>query len=281
MDGKIFDIQRFSIYDGPGIRTNVFFKGCNLRCLWCHNPESQQMREQLLFRRDKCIGCGKCTALCGNTFTENCTACGKCVEGCPASAREISGRTMTADAVVEAVLRDRAYYETSGGGVTLSGGEPLLQADFALEILRQCKANGLHTAVETAANVPWQTFEKVLPYLDLVLCDLKCIDEEKHKALTGVSNKTILENAEKLKHSDVQLLFRMPVIPTCNDDEAEKVAAFAGDTPLEILAYHETGCGKYDALGMEYKLKEITPPTVEFMQALADRTHSTYAPTGM
>ena len=281
MEGKIFDIQRFSIYDGPGIRTNVFFKGCNLRCLWCHNPESQSIKNQLMFRREKCIGCGRCTALCGNTFTEACTACGKCVESCPASAREITGKTMTADAVVEAVLKDRAFYETSGGGVTLSGGEPLLQADFALEILRKCKENGLHTAVETAANVPWHTFEKVLPYLDMVLCDIKCIDEEKHKALTGVDNKTILENAEKLKHSGAELLFRMPVIPTCNDDEVEKVAAFTGDTSLEILAYHETGCGKYDALGMEYKLKNVPAPDKAFMQELADKTNSIYAPTGL
>ena len=178
MDGRIFDIQRFSIYDGPGIRTNVFLKGCNLRCKWCHNPESQRMANDLLFYREKCVGCGACKAVCDKAFTPACTGCGKCAEVCRHGAREISGRTVSADEVVGKVLRDRRFYKTSGGGVTLTGGEPLLQPDFAAEILEKCKAAGLHTAVETAGNVPWSTFERVLPYLDLVLFDLKSLDEQ-------------------------------------------------------------------------------------------------------
>lgn len=281
MNGKIFDIQRFSIYDGPGIRTNVFFKGCNLRCLWCHNPESQIAENQLMFYQSKCTGCGKCTEICGNTFSQNCTSCGRCVEICPHGARKITGRTADSDEVVSEVLKDRAFYETSGGGVTLSGGEPLLQIDFAVEILRKCKENGINTAIETAANVPWSFFEKALPFLDYILCDVKCIDENLHKKLTGVSNRTILENAERLKKENISLTFRMPVIPTLNDCEVAAVKSFAGDYPLELLAYHNTGKDKYTALGKEYALGEIVPPTVEFMNALAAENGCIYAPTGI
>ena len=281
MDGRIFDIQRFSIYDGEGIRTNVFFKGCNLRCLWCHNPESQQMKDELMFYKDKCRGCGECLKICGNTFKESCVACGKCVDVCSYSARKISGQTVSADEVVKKVLRDKAFYDTSGGGVTLSGGEPLLQADFALEILRKCRENGVSTAIETAADVPWEVFEKLLPYLDFVFCDIKCIDEALHKKLTGVGNGRILENAERLKQSGVKMRFRMPVIPSLNVDEVSKAVAFAGDIPLELMAYHITGCNKYDALGREYKIGSIEPPTKEYMTALAEKTGAIYDPTGI
>ncbi len=281
MNGVIFDIQRFSVYDGDGIRTNVFFKGCNLRCLWCHNPESQLMTPQLMFYKNSCVGCGKCAEICRNTFTENCTACGRCVEVCAHGARKISGRTASAEEVVETVLRDKEYYITSGGGVTLSGGEPLLQPEFAREILRLCKENGVNTAIETAANVKWEAFERVLPFTDAVLCDIKAIDESTHRRLTGVSNALILENAEKLKKSGVKLLFRTPVIPGLNDTEVKKIAEFAGDTPLELLAYHKTGCGKYDALGIEYSIPEIVPPEKEQMEALAAEVGAEYSSTGM
>lgn len=281
MNGHIFDIQRFSIYDGPGIRTNIFFKGCNLRCLWCHNPESQKTENQLLFNSEKCVGCGKCTEICGKTFTPDCIACGKCVEVCFHDARKISGEIISAKEAAGIALRDKAFYETSGGGVTLSGGEPLLQADFAAEILKICKENGIHTAVETAANVPWSSFEKVMPYLDLVLCDIKCIDEEKHKKFTGVSNKVILENAEKLKQSRTEILFRTPVIPGYNDDEIEKIAGFCKPCRYEILAYHKTGCGKYKSLGRDYGLSDVVPPSREFMEALAEKTGAEYNFTGI
>ncbi len=281
MDGKIFDIQRFSIYDGPGIRTNVFLKGCNLRCLWCHNPESQSMKNELMLNKDKCVGCGECEKICGNTFTENCTACGRCVNVCAHGAREIKGETVSASDVVKQVLRDREFYRTSGGGVTLSGGEPLLQADFAAEILSQCRENGISTAIETALNVKWETVEKVLPYLDLVLCDIKCIDEKKHIELTGVSNRQILENAQKLKKSGVKVIFRTPVVPGCNDDEIEKIAEFCDGFEYEILAYHKTGCGKYASLGREYSLDGVEPPTVEYMNALSEKVGAKYSSTGI
>lgn len=281
MDGKIFDIQRFSIYDGPGIRTNVFFKGCNLRCLWCHNPESQSGKNQLLFYRDKCVGCGECAKICSKTFTADCIACGRCAEVCTHDARKISGRTASADEVVDAVLRDKEFYRTSGGGVTLSGGEPLLQADFAAEILRKCRESGIHTAIETAADVPWTSFEKVLPYLDLVLCDIKCIDGENHIRCTGVSNRRILENAERLKNSGVKIIFRTPVIPGYNDAEIKKIAEFCEPCEHEILAYHSTGCGKYTALNMPYELESVEAPIREFMEDLARETNSVYSYTGI
>ena len=281
MNGKIFDIQRFSIFDGPGIRTNVFLKGCNLRCLWCHNPESQKCESQLMFYKNKCTLCGECKKMCEKAFTAECVSCGKCVSVCHSGARKITGREMSADEVVSEILKDRAFYETSGGGVTLSGGEPLLQIDFAVVILKKCREKNINTAIETAANVPWEFFEKALPFLDNILCDVKCIDSALHKKLTGVSNERILENAEKLKKENVNLVFRMPVIPTLNDGEVQAVKAFAGDTPLELLAYHSTGKGKYDALGEEYLIDEIVPPTTEYMNSLAEKNSCVYSPTGI
>ena len=281
MTGKIFDIQRFSIYDGPGIRTNVFFKGCNLRCLWCHNPESQRMDNQLLFYKDKCVGCGACSEICGKTHTDECTACGRCVEACRNGARQISGKNTEADEIVAAVIRDKEFYKTSGGGVTLSGGEPLLQPDFAAEILKKCKEYDIHTAVETAGNVKWDNFQKVLPYVDLVLFDIKCMDEKKHAEYTGVSNRLILKNAEKLKNSGVKILFRTPVIPNYNDGEVKAIADFCKPVDYEILAYHKTGCGKYNALGLDYALADIETPSRDFMQNLADESGAIYRYTGV
>lgn len=281
MKAIIFDIQRFSIYDGPGIRTNVFLKGCNLKCLWCHNPESQNACPQIMIRKNKCTGCGKCKAFCDKAFTDNCTRCGKCASLCKSGAREIAGKEMTADEVLSEVIKDKSFYETSGGGVTLSGGEPLLQIDFAEELLKKCKENGINTCIETAGNVPYEYFDRVLPYLDNILCDVKCIDEALHKRLTGVSNKRILDNAGNLKNENVNLVFRMPVIPTLNDGEVSAVKDFCGDTPLELLAYHNTASDKYKALGKDYTISEIIPPTKEYMTELASGLNCIYSPTGI
>lgn len=281
MNGKIFDIQRFSIYDGPGIRTNVFFKGCNLRCLWCHNPESQRMENDLMVQKDKCVGCGKCAEICKNTFTSECTACGKCVGVCSHGARKISGKEISAEEVFDIVYRDREYYLTSGGGITLSGGEPLLQADFAAEILSLCKNSGINTCIETAANVKQSELQKVLPFLDTVLCDIKCMDNELHRQLTGVSNKLILKNAQMLKESGVNVTFRTPVIPGLNDGEIGKIAEFCGKSKLELMAYHKTGCGKYNSLGREYSIPDINPPSREYMENLANKYGAQYNYTGM
>lgn len=283
MTGTIFDIQRFSIHDGPGIRTTVFFKGCNLRCLWCHNPESQSAQPQLMFYKDKCVGCGECKKVCPRAFTPDCVSKGDCVAACRHGAREMSGATGMAESVIDTVLRDKAFYKTSGGGVTLSGGEPLLQPEFALEILKACKESGIHTAVETAGNVSFAVFEKILPFVDLILYDIKGIDPENHKKNTGVSNERILENARALAESGKDILFRMPYIPGYNDTEAPAVADFARSLgkEVELMAYHEIGMGKYAALGRDYPAPDAAPPAPAFMKELAEKIGARYEWSGV
>lgn len=281
MEGNIFNIQRFCIYDGPGIRTTVFLKGCNLRCLWCHNPESQRAKKELMLYKDRCVGCGECVKICDKTFSEMCVGCGECVKVCTHGAREVTGRMESVEEVCKVILKDKEYYKTSGGGVTLSGGEVLLQIDFAEALLKECKQHHIHTAIETAANVPWEYFERVLPYLDLIMFDLKSIDEENHIRCTGVSNKRILENAEKLMRTDKKILFRMPVVPGFNDHEVEAVASFVSGYDLELLAYHQTGNGKYEALNMDCFTSDVVPPEKEYMQELAEKNHALYTPTGI
>lgn len=284
MYGIIFDIQRYSIHDGPGIRTNVFFKGCNLKCKWCHNPESQSAVPELMTYAEKCVGCGRCEAVrksvCQCEGAKKCTGCGKCAQACEHGALEIVGKRVSEQYVLDAVLKDKKFYITSGGGVTLSGGEPLLQADFALAILKGLKESGIHTAVETAGNVPLEVIKKVLPYVDLFLYDIKGIDEEKHRENTGVSNKRILENAEYIK-GKTAVLFRMPVVPCYNMAEVQAVKGFAGAHPLELLAYHTIGKAKYNATGRGEEFIEAVPPTEEEMKALAESVGAIYNPTGM
>ena len=281
MNGTIFDVQRFSTHDGPGVRTTVFFKGCNLRCLWCHNPESQSAAPQLMFYRDKCVGCGACEKICKKTHTPACTACGGCVAVCAQGARELSGRTVSAEEVLQTVLRDRRYYEISGGGVTLSGGEPLLQPDFALELLSLCRAAGVHTAIETALNAPESVLEALLPETDLLICDIKGIDAALHRANTGVSNDRILKNAGSLMRSGRELLFRMPYIPGFNDGELPAVREFTRGFPLELMPYHSIGANKYAALGRPYPSADAVPPTDAEMHGLSGRYGTVYDPAGI
>ena len=252
----IFDIERGSFVDGPGIRTTVFFKGCNLRCKWCHNPESQSKNKQILFYRDKCTGCGKCKSVCPYHF-EQCDFCGKCALYCPQDARKICGKEYTVEEVLSEILKDKAYYGESGG-VTFSGGECMLQIDFLKAILEKCKENGVHTAVDTAGNVPWEYFEKILPYTDLFLYDVKCISEDLHKEGTGVSNRLILENLQKLSENKAEIIVRVPVIPEFNgnDYEMQKIADYLKDLRIkkvELLPYHAMGEHKWTAIGMEAK----------------------------
>jgi pyruvate formate lyase activating enzyme len=278
MTGRVFDIQRFSIHDGPGIRTAVFFKGCPLRCAWCHNPESQSPRPQLMFYAHKCTGCGKCAEICADTHTPACTGCGRCAAVCRSGAREISGREISAEEVLKTVLRDRAFYETSGGGVTLTGGEPLSQPEFAAELLRLCREQGVNTAMETSGFAPWETLESLLPLLDRIYYDIKGIDPARHEKNTGVSNERILENAERLKRTGKDVTFRMPYIPGFNDDELPAVKAFAGDFPLQLMPYHAIGEGKYAALGRPYPAAGTFVPERAFMTALAEKHGVIYEP---
>ena len=269
--GRIINIQRFSIHDGPGIRTTVFLKGCNLRCLWCHNPDSQYPQPQRMFYRHKCVNCGACSRVCEKAMLAQCDNCGRCVEVCEHNARELVGREITAEELLAELEKDKAYYETSGGGVTLSGGEPLLQIDFVETVLQMCKEVGIHTAVETAGNVSWQAVSRVLPCVDLFLYDIKAVDNEVHKRCTGVSNDRILENARKLMACcPEKLLFRMPVVPGYNDSQVAAAAAFTQGFPLELLPYHRTGIGKYDALGTPYALSSVQPPSPEVMQKFTE-----------
>ena len=252
----IFDIQRSSYVDGPGIRTTVFFKGCNLRCAWCHNPESQKKEVQMLFYANKCTGCGKCKEKCPNAL-ERCDLCGKCALYCPHDAREICGKEYTVEEVLSEVSKDKAFYENSGGGVTFSGGECMVEIDFLTEILKACKENGIHTAVDTAGHVPYDRFEQILPYTDLFLYDVKCLDNEKHKKFVGVGNELILANLEKLLTSGTHVWVRVPVIPGVNDTEEDMrriVLLFDSvgwPDKVELLPYHAMGEHKYTALGRE------------------------------
>lgn len=262
MNGMIFDIQRSSVVDGPGIRTTVFLKGCNLKCKWCHNPESQSFKQQMMFYKDKCTGCGKCKEVCPNNL-EKCDFCGKCVLYCPHDARQLCGKEYSADEVIKEVIKDKIFYETSCGGVTFSGGECMMQIDFLEEVLKKCKENEIHTAVDTAGNVSWESFERILPYTDLFLYDVKCFTEELHKEGTGVSNKKILENLRKISESfSGDIIIRIPVITGFNDDieELKKIADMLKSikhTSVELLPYHRMGENKYNAIDMEYTSYEV------------------------
>ena len=256
LTATIFDIQRNSYVDGPGIRTTVFFKGCNLRCAWCHNPESQFPKPQMLVFKNKCMGCGKCKEKCPNHL-ESCELCGKCTLYCPHDAREICGKEYTVDEAMREILKDKTFYENSGGGVTFSGGECMLQIDFLEAILKECKNNGIHTAVDTAGHVPFECFERIIPYTDLFLYDVKCYDSDKHRQYTGDSNELILSNLGRLLKMGIAMWVRIPIIPTVNDSEEEMlnikkfIISCGSPEKIELLPYHAMGEHKYAAIGKQ------------------------------
>lgn len=266
--GIIFNLQRFAIHDGPGIRMTVFFKGCNLRCFWCHNPESWNAQTELRVLRHLCICCGSCVAVCPNGchsvgldsgmlfHRESCTACGLCESICPTNALTLCGRKMTVDDVMVEVLKDAPFYAQSGGGVTFSGGECMLQTDFLKACLIACKKWGIHTAIDTAGNVPYEDFVEILPYADLFLYDIKCIDSDLHSRGTGSGNEQILENIRRLSATDASIVIRVPVIGGFNATETQmqNIAAFRDSLPrrhnVELMPYHAFGEGKKDAFGI-------------------------------
>ena len=258
MKKLITDIQRFSLRDGPGIRTTVFFKGCNMRCSWCHNPETLSFERELLFYPAKCIGCGKCFGVCPTGARtargidrEKCIACGACAQVCYAQALTLSGKEMSVEQILEEIRQDALYYKTSGGGVTLSGGEVLCQAEFALQLTRACQAEGISVALETNLSQPWEKAGPLLEQVDLVMADLKLFDDAAHRRHTGISNSQILENLRRLQRP---LILRTPLIPgvTATAENLEAIAAFAATLPAlqyyELLNFNPLGGSKYCSL---------------------------------
>ena len=272
MEAMIFDIKRFAVHDGDGIRTTVFFKGCPLRCIWCHNPEGLSGKPALSFTEHKCVFCGRCASVCPchiisngkHIFRrENCTACGKCVPSCPADALCVYGKKISEEELLKILIEDRDFYETSGGGITLSGGECLLQAEFCARLLKRCKEENLRTAVDTCGFVPFESLLAVKPYTDRFLYDVKAFDEEVHTRCTGVSNRLILENLKKLDESGAKIEIRIPFVPDCNDTEIEKIGEFLAGLSnvvgVHVLAYHNLAAAKYRALGLPDTLPKILP----------------------
>jgi pyruvate formate lyase activating enzyme len=276
----IFDIQRYSVHDGPGIRTVVFFKGCPLRCRWCQNPESWKPTPEIGFLLERCIGCRSCEESCpegailsGDKRIDRarCTACGACVETCDSEALRMVGEEWVQAELVREVSRDRPFYEDSGGGVTLSGGEPLLQIDFVEELCSACREEGISVAVETCGAVPFQSFQRILPYVDLILYDVKAIDSALHQAWTGASNERILSNLERLRGSGIRVIPRVPVIPehTALPSNLCQIAAhLAGSFPeVHLLPYHRWGEAKSDLIDGPKPSLQLDPPCEEEMKA--------------
>ncbi len=278
LKGLIFNIQRYSIYDGAGIRTLVFMKGCPLNCFWCSNPESQFPFQEVILEPSKCIGCGRCIEVCptGAAKIKNqletkkiCINCGKCVEVCPSNARQMFGRYMNVKDIMKEVEKDLPFYRGSGG-VTVSGGEPLMQADFIKIFLKNCLRKGINTTIETCGYAKWEDFEKVLEYSSCVLYDIKHMDSQKHREITGVGNELILQNAKKIAALGKNMIIRVPIIPGYNDsfENIEAIARFANILRIEeihLLPYHRLGESKYYQLGRNYKLRGIRSPNKEFI----------------
>ncbi len=283
--GIVFDIRRFSIHDGPGLRTTVFFKGCPLRCYWCHNPESQHHRRESLYWPERCIQCQSCVAACpdgairweaGRPVTDEtrCNLSGACVQACYAEARQIAGRRMTVPEVMSEVERDISFYDSSGGGVTFSGGEPLLQANFLIGLLQACRAAEIHTAVDTSGFATWDIMERVRPYVDLFLYDIKLMDPIKHRKYTLVFNPRILDNLRELARLGHNIRIRMPIMPGINDDikNLRETAAFAvevGVNRIDLLPYHAVALNKYERLHRHYRLPDLQTPSDERMSEIA------------
>jgi pyruvate formate lyase activating enzyme len=286
VSGTVFDIRRFSVHDGPGLRTTVFFKGCPLRCYWCHNPESQHHRRELMYWPERCIQCEACVTACPNgaitwqdgqpvTDAALCDLSGACTQACYAEARQVAGRIMSVAEVMAEVKRDISFYETSGGGVTFSGGEPLLQPRFLLGLLEACRDADIHTALDTSGFATWETVDRVRSLVDLFLYDIKLMDPVRHRKYTLVFNPRILDNLRHLAQLGHKVIVRVPIIPGINDDERNlhQTAAFAmglgGLGRVDLLPYHSAAAGKYERLHRKYRLPRIKSPTDERMGEIA------------
>lgn len=284
--GLVSNIQRYSVSDGPGIRTTVFLKGCPLSCKWCHNPESVSPERELILREDRCIGCGDCLQVCAQraisregerlvTDRARCIACGRCVDVCCAEGRALVGTEMSADEVLQEVLKDKVFYLESGGGVTFSGGEPFHQPEFLLSLLGASRLLEIHTAVDTSGCFPPELLPRAEGLVDLYLFDLKTLDDAKHRDFTGASNRLILENLRRLAGHQTRVVVRVPIVPGFNDDIAEirRLGRFLEELPgvdeAHILPYHSSGVDKYRRLGREYRMAGAAEPSQEQLEALA------------
>lgn len=290
LTGRIFDIQRMSLHDGPGIRTTVFFKGCNLRCFWCHNPESYKKGKELQYFAERCIGCGLCVSKCQyrchsidqktgvHTFLrDNCENCGQCASVCPSGSLVLSGSDWSVPDLVSEVMRDKPFFDNSGGGITASGGEPLLQHEFLKAFWDQLREKHVHTAIESALNVPFSAIEDVLPYTDLFLVDFKHPDANEHENITGSSNELILHNIKLLDQTGIEYCIRIPIIPGVNDT-VDTMAAFdkvignlKNPTHVELMPYHKYGLGKYNSMGLDTSKQDgLDAPAEEQLFQLAN-----------
>ncbi len=282
MEARIFKIERYSLHNGPGIRTTIFLKGCPLKCLWCSNPESQGSSNEIMYNPDLCLSeCNECVKVCPvgalqKDYSEKialnrdiCDVCRRCLEACPTQALSLIGMSMSAEEALSELCKDRQFYETSGGGMTISGGEPLRQPGFVIELLKECKKNKLHTVLDTCGYGQWRDLEDILKYTDLVLYDLKCVDSTKHQQYTGVSNELILNNLANLaKYNASALIIRFPFIPKINDsgEDIDHLLHFLKSISLKrvnILPYHRLGRPKYTMLGRSYQLDDVRLPTRE------------------
>jgi len=283
LHGTVFNIQKFSVNDGPGIRTTVFLKGCPLNCIWCHNTESKFTKREIFYNFEKCIGCGKCSNICdylchiiedGKHIYDRsrCIACGECTKECFTEALETVGETKTVEEVIEEVLKDKDFYENSGGGITLSGGEPLLQFEFSYELLKKAKQEGLHTCIETCGFAKEEDLIKIAPFVDIFLFDYKETNSIKHKEFTGVSNEGIIKNLKTLDELGCKIILRCPIIPTLNDREEHLhgIASIANElkniVEINVEPYHPLGSSKAMFLGREYSLNDITFPQNETVE---------------
>lgn len=283
--GKIFNIQRFSIHDGPGIRTIVFMKGCPLRCLWCSNPESQKLNDEIICIKSFCRKCRRCELACKRKAIavkedeivinrKICNNCGECIQICPNKALKKIGKEYTVEEVINEVKKDRAFYSRSGGGITFSGGEPFFQPSFLLSLLNECHSNGFHTCVETSGYQRWEIIRELLEEIDLVLYDIKEIDTQKHIKFTGVDNKLIMENAKKIANCGVPLVIRIPIIPNLNADLdsifrfGQFIKELKNIKEIVLVPYHKYGVYKYESLGRNYFLKGIDPPSKESLEKI-------------